>query len=87
MIMLHGNPIIRLVNRILSCVLEADLLIKWKEMHHHVGKVQSGKIGVDEYYSFRHYHMQPAVDGLRTKYGGFLVEWVSKLRPVFLETR
>jgi hypothetical protein len=64
MAMFHEEPLMRRVNEIIDRVVEAGLYNHWVSliMNHH--KIISQKIAIvhplDEYYSFKLYHMQPA---------------------------
>jgi hypothetical protein len=64
MIMLQGDPLMRLVNEIIDHVVESGLFNCWISKAMNEYKVKAHRISLvhqlDEYYSFKLYHMQPA---------------------------
>jgi hypothetical protein len=64
MLMLHGDPLLRRVNKIIARVVEAGMFNYWISLHFHRIKLRSQKIAIvqplDGYYSFSFYQMQPA---------------------------
>jgi hypothetical protein len=64
MIMFYGEPLLKRVNEIFGRVVEAGLYNCWKSQTLNEFKIDRHHIAIvnplDEYYSFRLYHMQPA---------------------------
>jgi hypothetical protein len=64
MIMLHGDPLIKIITEIIDHVVEAGIYNHWISLHMNDIKLQARKIAIvhplDGYYSFNLYHMQPA---------------------------
>jgi hypothetical protein len=64
MLMFHGDPLLRRVSELLVRVVEAGLYSHWISRIFNEAKVAVRKITLvnplDEYYSFKMYHMQPA---------------------------
>jgi hypothetical protein len=64
MVMLYGDPLLRLVTEIIDRVVEAGIYNYWISLRMYKIKLHTRKIGIvrslDEYYSFKLYHMQPA---------------------------
>ena len=64
MLMLHGDPLMGRVNKIIGRVVEAGLHKFWESLRMDLYKIYSRKIALvhplDGYYSFNLYHMQPA---------------------------
>ena len=64
MIMFHGDLLMRRVTEIIDRLVEACIYSHWHSKHIEYLKLFSRKIGIfhplDEYYSFKLYHMQPA---------------------------
>jgi hypothetical protein len=64
MLMLHGDPLMKWVNKIIGRVVEAGLHKFWESLRMDLYKIYSRKIALvhplDGYYSFNLYHMQPA---------------------------
>lgn len=61
--MFHGDPLLRQVNEIIYCVVEAGLYIYWISLRVNNFKLLSWKIAIlhplDGYYNFNLHHMQP----------------------------
>ena len=66
MIMFHGDPLMRRVTEIFDRLVEAGIYSHWNSKRILYLKLYSRKIGIfhplDEYYSFKLYHMQPSFD-------------------------
>jgi len=64
MLMLHGDPLMKWVNKIIGRVVEAGLHKFWETLRMDLYKIYSRKIAIvhplDGYYSFNLYHMQLA---------------------------
>jgi hypothetical protein len=64
MILFHGDPLLRRVSEIIDRVVEAGLYNNWISLYFNQLKILAGKIALvhplDEYYSFKMDHIQPA---------------------------
>jgi hypothetical protein len=64
MLMIHADPLMRRVNEIIDCVVEAGLYNHWIYLHFNWQKILNKKVGVvhplDGYYSFNLYHTETA---------------------------